>query len=64
MSESSLNWHSELTDMIPRLRRYALALTRNPDVADDAVQSTLERVLQKRHLYKPGTSGLRVSASA
>ena len=56
MSESSIDWHSELTDLIPRLRRYALSLTRNADVADDLLQSTLERVLQKRHLYKPGTN--------
>lgn len=56
MSESSLDWRAELTDMIPRLRRYALSLTRNPDVADDIVQSTLERALRKRHLYKPGTN--------
>ena len=56
MSESSLDWRAELTDMIPRLRRYALSLTRNPDAADDIVQSTLERALRKRHLYKPGTN--------
>lgn len=56
MSESSLDWRAELTDLIPRLRRYALSLTRNPDVADDLLQSTLERALRKRHLYKPGTN--------
>lgn len=56
MSESAFDWRSELTGMMPRLRRYALSLTRNPDVADDMVQSTLERALSKRHLYKPGTN--------
>ena len=56
MSESSLDWRRELTDLIPQLRRYALSLTRNADVADDVLQSTLERVLEKRHLYKPGTN--------
>lgn len=37
---------------IPRLRRYALALTRDPAAADDLVQDTLERAIRKRHLWK------------
>lgn len=37
---------------IPRLRRYALALTRDPVAADDLVQDTLERAIRKRHLWK------------
>ncbi|MCF3936671.1 sigma-70 family RNA polymerase sigma factor [Acuticoccus sp. M5D2P5] len=37
---------------IPHLRRYALALTRNLDQADDLVQDTLERALKKRHLWR------------
>lgn len=37
---------------IPRLRRYALALTRDPAAADDLVQDTLERALRKRHLWR------------
>lgn len=56
MSESSLDWRAELTDLIPRLRRYALSLARNADVADDLLQSTLEQALRKRHLYKSGTN--------
>ncbi|KPQ14782.1 MAG: RNA polymerase sigma-70 factor, ECF subfamily [Rhodobacteraceae bacterium HLUCCO18] len=36
---------------IPRLRRYALALTRDPVAADDLVQDTLERAIRKRHLW-------------
>jgi RNA polymerase sigma-70 factor (ECF subfamily) len=36
---------------IPRLRRYALTLERDPDAADDLVQDTLERALRKRHLW-------------
>lgn len=37
---------------IPRLRRYALALTGNPTAADDLVQDCLERAIRKRHLWK------------
>lgn len=37
---------------IPRLRRYALAMTRDPVAADDLVQDTLERAIRKRHLWK------------
>ena len=40
---------------IPRLRRYARALTRSSDRADDLVQDTLLRALTKLHLWQPGT---------
>jgi RNA polymerase sigma-70 factor (ECF subfamily) len=40
---------------IPRLRRYARALTRSADRADDLVQDTLVRALNKGHLWQPGT---------
>ena len=40
---------------IPRLRRYARALTRAADRADDLVQDTLLRALAKGHLWQPGT---------
>ena len=41
---------------IPRLRRYARALTRNTARADDLVQSSLERALEKQHLWQPGSN--------
>ena len=41
---------------IPRLRRYARALTRNPAKADDLVQSSLVRALEKQHLWQPGSN--------
>ena len=40
---------------IPRLRRYARALTRNAARADDLVQDTLLRAISKSHLWEFGT---------
>jgi RNA polymerase sigma-70 factor, ECF subfamily len=40
---------------IPRLRRYARALTRDVTSADDLVQSCLARAIAKQHLWQPGT---------
>lgn len=37
---------------IPRLRRYARALTHNAAWADDLVQDTLERALRRRWLFR------------
>lgn len=42
----------DLALQIPRLRRYARALTRNPARADDLVQDTLERALARRWLFR------------
>ena len=41
---------------IPRLRRYARALTRNTVKSDDLVQSSLVRALEKQHLWQPGSN--------
>jgi RNA polymerase sigma-70 factor, ECF subfamily len=41
---------------IPRLRRYARALTRNLTSADDLVQNALVRAVTKQHLWQPGTN--------
>jgi len=40
---------------IPRLRRYARALTGERVSADDLVQDTLERALNKLHLWRRGS---------
>lgn len=40
---------------IPRLRRYARALTGDASAADDLVQDTLERALVKQSLWREGS---------
>jgi RNA polymerase sigma-70 factor, ECF subfamily len=40
---------AELVTLLPRLRRFARALTRNPHDADDLVQVALERALARAH---------------
>jgi RNA polymerase sigma-70 factor (ECF subfamily) len=44
-----------IADQIPRLRRYARALTGDPSKADDLVQEALLRGLSRQHLWQPGT---------
>jgi RNA polymerase sigma-70 factor (ECF subfamily) len=39
---------------LPALRRYARALTRDAEVADDLVQDTLVRALRSEHLFHGG----------
>jgi RNA polymerase sigma-70 factor (ECF subfamily) len=41
---------------IPRLRRYAHALTRNPTRADDLVQNCLVRAITKQHYWQAVTN--------
>jgi RNA polymerase sigma-70 factor, ECF subfamily len=49
-------FHRLIEQQIPRLRRYARALTRNSDRADDLVQDTLSRALEKEQLWQTGTN--------
>ncbi|WP_028032401.1 sigma-70 family RNA polymerase sigma factor [Chelativorans sp. J32] len=46
----------EIEECVPALRRYARALTHNPDLADDLVQDCLERAIRKRALWRPSGS--------
>ena len=48
----------EIEESVPALRRYARALTRNADRADDLVQDCLERAIRKQALWRP-TGSLR-----
>ena len=43
----------EIEESVPALRRYARALTRNADRADDLVQDCIERAIRKQSLWKP-----------
>lgn len=45
----------DLIEHLPRLRRYARALTGDRSRADDLVQDTLERALAKLDLWQPGS---------
>lgn len=44
-----------IEEQIPRLRRYARALTGDRSSADDLVQDTLERALSRFHLWRHGS---------
>ncbi|WP_428647068.1 sigma-70 family RNA polymerase sigma factor [Roseibium sp.] len=46
----------QIEDCVPALRRYARALTHDPDLADDLVQDCLERAIRKRGLWQPSGS--------
>jgi RNA polymerase sigma-70 factor (ECF subfamily) len=47
------NFLDEIEGCVPALRRYARALTRDADRADDLVQDCIERALRKRSLFRP-----------
>jgi RNA polymerase sigma factor (sigma-70 family) len=44
-----------LTALLPRLRRFAHGLSKNPADADDLTQATVERALRSRTQWEPGT---------
>lgn len=46
---------ARVQELIPRLRRYARALTGERSAADDLVQDTLERAWSKLHLWRRGS---------
>ena len=45
----------ELLSLLPRFRRFALGLTRNPGDADDLVQTALEKAVSRIDQWEPGT---------
>src|SRR3982751_4706292 len=47
-------FHHDIEATIPALRRYARALTRDAETADDLVQDTLVRALRSEHLFHGG----------
>ncbi len=46
---------ARMIELLPRLRRFAFALTGDLDKADDLVQDTCERALGHLHQWQPGT---------
>ena len=45
----------DLVELVPRLRRFAYALTGSGDAGDDLVQAACERALRNAAQFKPGT---------
>ncbi len=50
-----MNKREAIIDELPRLRRYARALVRDADAADDLVQDCVERSLSRLHQFREGT---------
>jgi RNA polymerase sigma-70 factor, ECF subfamily len=50
------DFHEQLKAILPRLRIYALSLTRDRDAADDLVQDTVLKALKGRHSFQLGTN--------
>lgn len=46
---------ADVAAQAPSLKRYALALTRDRDIAEDLVQDTLARALSREHLWHGGS---------
>jgi len=50
------DFHEQLKAVLPRLRIYALSLTRDRDSADDLVHDTVIKALSGRRSFQPGTN--------
>lgn len=55
MTPAEQQFRAELVNLLPRLRRFARALARQREDADDLVQAALERALTRREQWTPGT---------
>jgi RNA polymerase sigma factor (sigma-70 family) len=53
--DQGLDFDGGLTQCLPRLRRFAHALSRNRADADDLTQMTIERALRSRGQWQPGS---------
>ena len=56
MNHSDLHFADQVGLLLPRLRRFARALTRHPADADDLVQLAVERALQRRDQWRPNSN--------
>jgi RNA polymerase sigma-70 factor, ECF subfamily len=50
------NFHTDLKAILPRLRSYALSLTRDSDRADNLMHRTVVKALTGRKSFQPGTN--------
>src|SRR4051794_593602 len=55
LMDHTFAFEDELAALLPRLRRFAHALSRDPADADDLTQATIERALRSRAQWQPGT---------
>jgi len=55
MASSTDGLRDEIVTLLPRLRRFARVLVRQPADADDLVQLVVERALMRLAQYQPGT---------
>src|SRR5437763_1923062 len=53
--DSSASFEAQLAALLPRLRRFAHALSRNSADADDLTQAAIERALRSKAQWQPGT---------
>ena len=53
-SETSQSIHEQIVALLPRLRRFARNLARNPHDADDVVQIAVERALMRLDQWQSG----------
>ena len=51
--------HAMLVDQMDSLRKFALRLSGNPADAEDLLQSTVLRALEKKHMFQEGTNLLK-----
>src|SRR3954454_2135379 len=49
------SFEDQLASLLPRLRRFAHGLSRDPADADDLTQATIERALRSKAQWEPGT---------
>ncbi|WP_422035453.1 sigma-70 family RNA polymerase sigma factor [Reyranella sp.] len=54
--DGTRDFHDQLKTILPRLRIYALSLTRDRDSADDLVHDTVIKALTGRNSFQPGTN--------
>ena len=53
--DQSSPFEDQLAALLPRLRRFAHSLSRDPADADDLTQATVERALRSKAQWEPGT---------